>query len=130
MDCPIISLFNVLWSIAYYTVLVSGTCFCLTTIGLVVQAMFEMYHRGEGFTRYIHRMDIKTIERHMSYEKAGRRQELKEWYLKEIEAIDVGVGHGCCGKAGEKLDRKDGTHGFVFVEKDVEKCAQAPCEKK
>lgn len=56
--------------------------------------------------------------------------------MMEIAALDVGVvgvvGCRCCGKGGAKPGCEDGTRGFVFVEreKDVEKWAQAPCEKK
>lgn len=105
-------------------------------IGMTVQAIVEIRRSGESFKRYMHRTDVKSIGYSISLEEAGRRQELKEWYMMEIAALDVGVvgvvGCRCCGKGGAKPGCEDGTRGFVFVEreKDVEKWAQAPCEKK
>ncbi|PVH76065.1 hypothetical protein DL98DRAFT_518290 [Cadophora sp. DSE1049] len=131
MDCPLfISILSVLWSIAYHTVLILGIFFCLATIVIAIQAIVEMRRSGESFTRYTHRMDVRSIKRKISHEEAGLRPELKEWYLKEIESIDLGVGCRCCGKGGVEMGREDGTHGFVFVERDVEKWAEALCEKK
>ncbi|KAK0101577.1 hypothetical protein ONS95_006741 [Cadophora gregata] len=119
----------IIWSITSHGGLALGAFLTFASIVMIAQAFVESRRSGESYTRYKHGMDVERIRHNISLEEVGLRPELKVGYSEEIETIEVGSQFRVCEFDTLKMKFEE-THGLVFIERGVEKLAEASCDTK